>query len=443
MKRDFYSKLLDWKQSEDRKPLIIKGARQVGKTYILKELGKKEYQYTAYFNFEEDPGLKDFFSGRLQPERILEKLSLYSDTTILPGKTLVIFDEIQNAPRALTALKYFSEDASQYHVAAAGSLLGLKVGHASPFPVGKVTFLTLFPLTFREYLEAAGKTGLRTLLDNKCDFQPLESVLHDEFTDLLKMYYFIGGMPEAVKEYIKNKDIKKVRLIQNDILTTYIQDFSKYSSKTEGIRITDAWHAIPGQLAKENKKYKYSEISRNARSRDYYEAIQWLVDAGLVYRSYNIKVPKLPLSGYREENIFKLYLFDTGLLGAMSNLSQRTIVDGNAMFSGYNGAFTENYVAQELMAGPLFQDVHIKELYYWSSKSSAEVDFVVDAENELFPLEVKAGVSRRKTSLIIFGEKYSPPVLSRATLMNFKHQENLRNYPLYAVKHFPHFLKQP
>lgn len=438
MKRDFYAKLLEWKQSENRKPLILKGARQVGKTYILKEFGKNEYSNTAYFNFEEDTTLKDFFIGRIQPERIIEKLSIYYDIDIRPHKTLIIFDEIQNSPKTLTALKYFYENANHFHVAAAGSLLGLKIGHSSPFPVGMVNFLNLYPLTFGEYLEAAGKSKLRHFLEGKKDFEPLIPAFHEELIDHLKMYYFVGGMPEAVKHYFQNKDLKKVRRIHNDVLEAYLRDFSKYSSKAEAIRITDTWNTIPALLAKENKKFKYSEISINARARDYRDAIQWLTDAGLVYRCCNIKTPRLPLSGYKEDHIFKLYLLDTGLLGAMLNLSARTIVDGNHLYSGYNGAFTENYTAQELMASSLFEDVHIKELYYWTSKNQAEVDFIVHFGDAVYPLEVKAGTSRQKRSLLVYGEKYSPPVLSRATLMNFKQEKNLLNFPLYALSHFPY-----
>ncbi len=437
MKRDFYTKLLEWKRSEDRKPLILKGARQVGKTYILKEFGKNEYANTAYFNFEEDPTLKEFFLGRLQPERILEKLAIFYETKILPHKTLIIFDEIQNSQKALTSLKYFYENANQYHVVAAGSLLGLKIGHASPFPVGMVDFLNLYPFTFGEYLEAVGKSKLRQFLENKKDFEAIPPAFHDELIDHLKMYYFVGGMPEAVKQYVKDRDLKKMRRIHNNVLEAYLRDFSKYSTKAEAVRITDTWNAIPALLAKENKKFKYSEISKNARARDYHDAIQWLVDAGLVYKCWNIKTPKLPLSGYKEDNIFKLYLLDTGLLGAVLNLSARTIVEGNRLFSGYNGAFTENYVAQELMAGPLFEETHLKELYYWTSKSAAEVDFIVHFSDALYPLEVKAGTSSRKTSLMVYGEKYSPPVISRVTLMNFRQDNKLCNYPLYAVSHFP------
>ena len=437
MRRDTYQKLLDWKKSEPRKPLLLIGARQVGKTYILKEFGQNDYKNSAYFNFEEDSGLNEFFKGKIKPLNIIEKLSIYSEINIIPHKTLIIFDEIQKGPEALTSLKYFCEDAIDYHIVAAGSLLGLKLGHGSPFPVGKVSFLYLYPLSFGEYMEAAGKTKLRKFLQNKIDFNPIVASFHEELIDLLKIYYFVGGMPEAVKQYIENKDLKKVRKIQNDILSAYLHDFAKYSTKSEAIRITDTWNAVPPQLAKENKKFKYSEISKNARARDYYEAIQWLVDAGLVYKSFNIKVPKLPLSGYKESNIFKLFFLDMGLLGAMLNLSPKTIVEGNKLFLGYNGAFTKNYVAQELISNPFLENLHIKELYYWTSKSEAEVDFILQYEEAIYPLEVKAGASRRKTSLIVYGEKYSPPLLSRTTLMNFKKERNLCNYPLYAVSLFP------
>lgn len=438
MKRDYYLKLRDWKKSETRKPLIMKGVRQVGKTYILKEFGKNEYDNTAYFNFEDDPSLIDFFTGRLHPQQIIQKLSIYSGVPIRPHETLIIFDEIQNSPRALTSLKYFCEDAPEYHVTAAGSLLGLKLGHASPFPVGKVNFLDLYPLTFGEYLVALERVQLREFLANKKDFEPIDNIFHNELIDHLKMYYYTGGMPEVVKRYINNKnDLSKVRQAQNEILAAYLQDFSKYSSKAEAIRITDTWNAIPAQLAKENKKFKYSEISKYARARDYYESIQWLLDAGLVYKSYCIKTPKLPLNAYKNENIFKLYIVDTGLLGALSNLSAKTILEGNTLFSGFNGAFTENYVAQELIAGLSSQGSLARELYYWSFNHSAEVDFIVQHDENIYPLEVKSGVSRRKTSLVIYGEKFKPPILSRATQMNFKQEKYIRNYPLYAISHFP------
>jgi len=429
MKRDIYKQLIAWKQSTLRKPLVLKGARQVGKTYILKKFGEREYDSVAYFNFEEDPELNDIFSGRLSPERIIDMLSIYHGSRILPDQTLIIFDEIQNSPLTLTSLKYFCENAPEYHIAAAGSLLGVKVGQSAPFPVGKVNFLDMHPMSLGEFLGAVGKKQLQLFIEDKTDFHSIPASFHIELIDFLKIYYFVGGMPGVVDQYVKDKDLNKVRSIQNEILSAYSMDFSKYTTKTEAIRIAGIWESIPGQLARENKKFTFSRINKNARSRDYVEAIQWLVDAGLVKKANNIKTPKLPLSGYRD-NKFKLYFLDIGLLGAMINVPQKAIIEGDSLFSEYNGAFVENYVAQEFV----FRGQ--KELFYWSSKNTAEVDFVVSLKNQILPLEVKAGVSRQKKSLRVYGEKYKPPVLSRSTLMNFKEDGRIRNYPLYAVSLF-------
>ena len=434
MKRDIYKELLEWKNDTDRKPLILKGARQVGKTYILKAFGENEYQDVAYFNFEEDSNLNDFFQGRIQPDKIINKLSIYLESKILPEKTLIIFDEIQNSPETLNCLKYFHENANHYHIAAAGSLLGIKIGQSAPFPVGKVNFLDLFPFSFREFLEGIGKSQLRNYLQHKMDFQPIEAGFHSDLTDFLRLYFFVGGMPEAILKYRFDGDLKKVRKVQTELLSAYTFDFSKYASKSDAIKITTIWNAIPGQLAKENKKFMFSQVSKNSRSRDYAEAMQWLVDAGLVYKSYNVKIPRIPLSGYKEENIFKIFLLDTGLLAAMLDLSQKTIIERNRLFSEYNGAFVENFVAQEL------RTEYNNDLYYWTSKSTAEVDFIIQHHEEIFPLEVKSGFSKRKKSLKIYAEKYHPPVLSRATLMNYKHDGEVKNYPLYDVSSFPDFI---
>ncbi len=324
MKRDIYNQLVAWKKTAERKPLVLKGARQVGKTFILQEFGKGSYEDVAYFNFEEDPLLHDFFTGRLVPEKIIQTLSIYREKKIIPEQTLIIFDEVQNSPETLTSLKYFCEKAPEYHVAAAGSLLGVKVGQSSPFPVGKVNFLDLYPMTFAEFLDAAGRPKLRKLLEG-ASFAPLPEAFHTELIDLLKTYYFVGGMPEAVGQYIKSQDFALVRRIQEEILQAYSIDFSKYTTKTEAIRLAATWASIPAQLARENKKFTYAEIAKNARAREYSESIQWLVDAGLVIKVHNTHVPKLPLAAYRE-NIFKLYLLDIGLLGSMINISQRIIV---------------------------------------------------------------------------------------------------------------------
>ena len=425
MKRDIYEYLATWRHSSTRKPLVLKGARQVGKTYILQEFGEKEYADLAYFNFEEDPDLKSFFSGRLQPDKIIQTLSIYREKKILPGETFIIFDEVQNSPETLTSLKYFCEKAPEYHVVAAGSLLGVKIGQSAPFPVGKVNFLDLYPMTFAEFLDATGKPALREFIEES-DFEPIPAAFHTELTDLLKMYHFVGGMPEAVKQYVATQDLQSVRQIQEEILESYALDFSKYTTKSEAIRLAATWSSIPRQLAKENKRFTYSEITKNARAREYSESIQWLVDAGIVIKVHCTHTPKLPLSAYKED-FYKLYLLDVGLLGAMIKVSGRAIVQGNSLFSEYNGSFVENYAAQELVAHGQ------KELFYWTSKRQAEVDFVIALDDQVWPLEVKAGVSKQKKSLRVYGDKYKPEFLSRATLMNFKQDDDIRNYPLYAL----------
>ncbi len=425
MKRDIYYQLIVWKNNPERKPLVLKGARQVGKTYILQNFGKNEYEDVAYFNFEEDPDLHDFFTRRLAPEKIIQTLSIFQEKKIIPDQTLIIFDEVQNSPETLTSLKYFCEKAPEYHIVAAGSLLGINIGQSAPFPVGKVNFLDLYPMTFAEFLDAVGKSQLRILLEDT-DFEPIAKAFHTELIDLLKMYYFVGGMPEAVAQFVNNQDLHKVRRIQEEILEAYSIDFSKYITKSEAIRLAATWASIPAQLAHENKKFTYAEITKNARAREYGESIQWLVDAGLVIKVKNTHTPKLPLAAY-EENVFKLYLLDVGLLGAMINVSQRIIIQGSNLFNEFNGAFVENYGAQELVAHGQ------KNLYYWTSKSQAEVDFVVVLHDQVMPLEVKAGVSKQKKSLRVYGDKYNSSVLSRSTLMNFKEDGMIRNYPLYAL----------
>jgi len=429
MKRDIYKQLVSWKQSSSRKPLVLKGARQVGKTYILKKFGEGEYGSVAYFNFEEDPDLNEIFTGKLSPEKIIDMLSIYNESRIASDQTLIIFDEIQNSPETLTSLKYFCENAPEYHIATACSLLGVKVGQSAPFPVGKVNFLDMHPMSFGEFLDAVGKKQLRLFIEDKSDFHSIPTSFHAELIDFLKIYYFVGGMPEAVGQYVEDKDLNKVRNIQDEILSAYTIDFSKYTTRTEAIRLANIWASIPGQLARENKNFTFGRINKNARAREYNESIQWLVDAGLVKKVNNIKTAKLPLSGY-QDNKFKLYLLDIGLLGAMIRVPQKAIIEGDRLFSEYNGAFVENYVAQEFV-------VHgQKDLYYWSSKNTAEVDFVVALKNQILPLEVKAGISRQKKSLRVYGEKFKPPILSRSTLMNFKEDGKIRNYPLYAVSMF-------
>jgi predicted AAA+ superfamily ATPase len=321
MKRDVYAHLLKWKHSKDRKPLIIKGARQVGKTYIVKQFAKNEYKNIAYINFEQDPNLINIFEENLKPDRIMEEISIYLEKKILPPVTLIFFDEVQECPKALTSLKYFAEEGEKFHVIAAGSLLGIKFSQKFSFPVGKVDLLDMFPMTFMEFLSGMGYELLEKHLVSKNNFNSIENLFHEKLKYYLKLYFLIGGMPEAINKFKDSGDIKKVRKYQQSLLKTFEFDFSKHTSKQDAIRITNVWNAIPKVLAKENKKFTYSEISKHSRARDYYGAIRWLLDSGLIYQSYRIKVLKLPAKAYLDNNIFKLYFLDVGLLGALLGLS--------------------------------------------------------------------------------------------------------------------------
>lgn len=428
MERFLYKHLLAWKSQENRKPLLLQGVRQVGKTYLLKEFAEREYKDCAYFNFEQNPELGTLFESSLNPGILIESLSAFLGRKIEPGSTLIFFDEIQAFPRALTSLKYFCEQAPDYHVVSAGSLLGVSVGKTTGFPVGKVNFMTLYPMTFFEYLTAMGESMLLNHLQEKKLFQPLKDIFHEKLTRLFKYYLYIGGMPEAVQDYIINKDIKKVRRIQNEILKAYERDFSKHSSASEAINISDVWRSIPAQLSRENKKFKYSDVKKGGRASRLETAIEWLRKAGLIHVIYNIKTAKLPLTGYIDRSKFKTYLLDPGLLGALLDIPSQVIILGDKLFSEYNGAFTENYVAAEL-TGSMDKD----NIFYWTSKSEAEVDFVLPIAGNIFPLEVKGGLSRRKKSLRIYAGKYHPLRVFRASPRNFAEDGDLINIPLYAV----------
>jgi predicted AAA+ superfamily ATPase len=447
MKRDLYSALTDWKQSKFRKPLILKGARQVGKTYLLKEFGRKEFESTAYLNFERDPALSGLFRGRLDPGDLVRKLSIYLEMPIQPGRTLIIFDEVQDAPEAIGSLKYFQEEAPEYHVVAAGSLLGLLLNKPTAFPVGKTAFFELFPLTFGEFLEALGKGELRRLIDDKTDFEPLDEVFHRELIDWLKRYYFVGGMPEAVARFAETRDLARAREGQLQILAAHELDFRKHAGKFEAVHLAALWDSIPSQLARENKRFRFSALGPHVRAREYRGTMQWFVAAGLVLKCSNVKMPRLPLVGYREEGIAKAYFMDVGLLAARLGLTARTVMEGDRLFVEYHGALAENFVAQELAAAAGLGSGGAgrgaerlrpgKGLFYWTSAGTAEVDFLVEADGRVYPLEVKAGISSKKKSLLLYGDKFAPPALSRATLMNFRRDGVIRNYPLYAVSRFP------
>jgi uncharacterized protein len=427
MKRTLYQHLLDWKKSDRRKPLLLQGARQVGKTWLINAFGSSEYKDYVYLNFELDPGLKTLFAGDLTPKSIIHNISLYIGRKIESVDTLICFDEIQAAPEALTSLKYFYEQAPEYHLIAAGSLLGVQVGKQGSFPVGKVNFKVMYPLSFAEYLEARGEELLVNQLSNAQNISPVPEVIHEKLLSHLKMYLFLGGMPEVVQDYLDNRDIVSVRVIQNEILEAYLRDFSKYTDPSQAVRTTELWQSVPYQLAKENKKFKYSDVRAKARASTFEQTIEWLKNAGLIHLVYNIRAPKLPLAGYADYAKFKVYLLDTGLLAAMLNLSSGIIVKPSELFSEYNGAFIENFVANELVK------LGNKELYYWTSRSSAEVDFIIQLANELYPLEVKSGTSRNMKSLRSYAGKYLPRQIFRISPRNFIEDKEFCNIPLYAA----------
>ncbi len=431
MKRDIYDLLEKWKLLARRKPLILNGARQVGKTYALKHFGRTSYKKIAYLNFERDENLAQYFDRTLDPKELIKILSIHTEVDIVPDHTLLIFDEIQECPKALNSLKYFCEEANEYHVCAAGSLLGVKIAQEKGFPVGKVNFLNLYPLTFFEFLSAIGHEKTRGYLEEYHTYDPLLNPMHEKLIHLLKVYFFVGGMPEACAEYAKTEKLDTVREIQHEILNAYEKDFSKHAPTHEIMKITTVWKQVHRQLAKENKKFIFAAIRKSARRRDYEDAICWLSDAGLIHKSHLAESPKFPLSAYADYSIFKIFLIDVGLLGAQSNLNPRTIIDGDILFTEFKGALTENYVAQELIAK------NHKELYYWTSEGTAEVGFLIQEDHEIFPIEVKSGISQKKKSLLVYKQKYPSSKLIRTSTMNLKHDGNIYNYPLYLISRFP------
>jgi predicted AAA+ superfamily ATPase len=433
MKRNLFTQLQSWKNNPARKPLVLMGARQVGKTYILKAFGKFSYQNIAYVNFENTPGLSDLFEQSLKPQEILKILSIELNMEILPEKTLIIFDEVQECPHALNSLKYFREQANQYHICASGSLLGVTLAHTKGFPVGQVDFLHLYPLSFMEFLRALDEEQLLQYLFEIKEVKPLPKVLHEKLLKFFKEYLYIGGMPATIDTYRTSHDFQQVRTIQLGILNSYRLDFAKHAPSNAIIKINQTWDVIPGQLAKENKKFIYSVIRKGARAQEYEIAIQWLKEAGLVHKIYNVSVPKLPLIAYANHEIFKLYLCDVGLLGAMSELSAKTIIHDQGIFQEFKGSITENYVAQELARQGY-------NLYYWTSSGQAELDFLLQREEKIYPIEVKSGQSLKKKSLTTYIQKYNPQCALRFSTMNLMQQENLINFPLYLIELLGNFL---
>ncbi len=433
MQRLLYQKLLKWKKNPKRKPLLLQGARQVGKTYLVKDFGKSEYENFFYLDFEQEPIFREIFSTSLKADYLLENISLYFGKKIDCKNSLIFFDEVQAVPEAITSLKYFYEQLPECNIIAAGSLLGVSVGRHKSFPVGKVSFLRLYPMSFIEYLLAVGEELLAGKLMNKSDTESFPELIHNKLLGHLKKYLFLGGMPEVLQTYLDTKDILLAREIQKEILEAYQRDFSKYSSKRDAIKISEVWRSIPYQLAKENKKFKYREIKQTARATLYEGSIEWLRNAGLINVAYQIKVPKLPLSGYADASKFKVYMLDNGLLGALLNVASDIIVKPNELFQEYNGAFIENYVASELVTKGY-------ELYYWKSKSDAEVDFITQYNNKIYPLEVKSGSSRNIKSLRSYADKYKPELLIRTSPRNYIRDKEFINIPLYGIEGFEKIL---
>ncbi len=426
MYRIAMEKLLNWKQSKRRKPLIIEGARQVGKTWLMKEFGRQAYADTVYINFDANSRMAELFASDLNTDRLILGLELYVGHKIDPESSLLIFDEVQEVPRALASLKYFYENAPQYHIVCAGSLLGIALHQGTSFPVGKVDFLKLYPLSFREFLMATGQEQFAELLD-KQDFQMITS-FKQTYIDALKYYYFVGGMPEAVACFAESKDFNEVREIQKRILAAYEQDFSKHAPNEIVPRLRMLWNSIPSQLAKENKKFIYGLVREGGRAKDYETAILWLSDCGLVHKVSRVNAAGIPLRAYEDLKAFKLFVLDVGLLGCMTGLRQRTLLDGNDLFVEFKGALTEQYVCQQLQT---IEDLDV--YYYTNDRGSCEVDFIVDTGERIIPVEVKAETNLKSKSLRTYREKFSPEISIRTSMADYKKEDWLVNLPLYAI----------
>jgi len=419
--------LINWKISENRKPLVILGARQVGKTWLVKEFGNQEYKHVVYINFEKMKVFRNLFDDDFDVNRILTSLSVIAKSEIKPDYTLIFFDEIQAASGGLTALKYFCEDAPQYHVIAAGSLLGINLHQGTSFPVGKVDFLYLKPMSYLEFLKALDEEKLAELLENP-DWKVI-NLFSEKLLNYLKYYLFVGGMPEVVLRFKEQRNFSLVRSLQQKILISYLNDFSKHAPKEIVPRINMVWKSIPAQLSRENKKFMYGLIKEGSRAKDFELAIQWLLDCGLLHQCFRISRPYLPLSAYQDFSAFKLYHNDVGLLCAMAKLPLKTILDGNRIFIEFKGALTENFVIQQLLLN------EENSVYYWTNEnSSAEVDFVIQDDDEIIPVEVKSGSNVRSVSFRFFCDKFKPKRAIRLSLSGYHEEEWMTNFPLYAIQ---------
>ena len=429
MQRYALKHLIDWKNKKNHKPLVIQGARQVGKTWLMQEFGKKYYEQVAYINFDVDLKSREIFDVDYDTERLIMDIGLATKTKINAENTLIIFDEIQECPRALTSLKYFRENAPQYDIIVAGSLLGVACHEGTGFPVGKVSFMNLFPLSFEEFLLAIGEERFVELL-NKKDFKTIK-LFNNKYEKLLKQYCYIGGMPEIVQDFVENKDFESVRNLQKEILSAYEEDFTKHIPTNTVAKIRLLWKSIPAQLSKENKKFIYGAAKEGARARDFEAALSWLINSGLIYRVNKITKPDLPITAYEDFNSFKLFVLDVGLLGAMTDLQADTIIDGNRIFEEFKGAIAEQYVLQQ------FKTIKDLPVFYWSNETSrAEIDFVIQIKSNVVPVEVKAERNLQAKSLKVYMEKFKPNYAIRTSMADYKKTDNLIDLPLYVIEKY-------
>lgn len=430
MERLILQNLVEWKNSPYRKPLILKGVRQIGKTWILKELGKIHYDNTAYFNFDENPEFKQFFETTKDTDRILQNLMLASSQKVLPEKTLVIFDEIQDCPNVINSLKYFCENAPQYHIACAGSLLGIALAKPSSFPVGKVNFIQIDPMTFTEFLLANGDENLVQYLNSIHSLEPIPDAFFNPLCEKLKMYYVTGGMPESVLMWTQSRDVEAMQRVLFEIIGAYERDFAKHPNVHEFPKISMTWKSIPVQLAKENKKFTYKGIKEGARAREYEDALQWLTDARLVHKIYRSSAPRLPIAAYDDLSAFKVYMVDVGLLRRLAQLAPTAFAEGNRLFTEFKGALTENYVLQSLLT-----QFEVTPRYWSQNNPPYEVDFLIQKENDIFPIEVKSETNTASKSLKKFKELFPEQVKLRVrfSLNNLKLDDDMLNIPLFMA----------
>lgn len=426
MQRTIMAELVRWKTRRNRKPLLLKGARQVGKTWLMKEFGQNCFKNTAYLNFDSGGRISRIFDEDYDIRRILQLINIETGVKVEPEETLIIFDEIQEVPRAISALKYFCENAPEYAVIAAGSLLGVSIHEGVSFPVGKIDLLEVHPLSYVEFLKAVGEDALAESIES-ADYG-IMNAFSDKYIHWLKLYYYIGGMPEAVKDYVENGDVYEVREIQKRLLELYENDFSKHTPSQELARIRLVWNSIPLQLAKENKKFFFGQIRQGARAKDFELAIEWLLDCGLITKVYRVSKPSIPLKAYTDFAAFKIYLLDVGLLGAMSDLDARSILEGNQLFLEFKGALAEQYVLQQIVAETAYTP------YYFSPSSHSEIDFLVQKEGMVVPVEVKAEDNLQAKSLKAYCEKYKPAYAVRTSMADYREEAWMVNLPLYGIR---------